>query len=659
MKDRLTVGFFVDRVLEDETERFRYDEKIGFYVNNLSNDFAQAVCKGVMDGAVQKDVNLLLFPGRYFQPVFIDSKWLDYEYQYDHIFSFATEKNIDVLLVLMGCTGDLTRQQAKMKLVDKLRKKGLPVITLAARIDGCNSVCVDNEHGFRQGIEHLINDHGCRRLAYIGGTVGNEDAAARFEVYKLELADHGIDYDESIVRHGNFTEFCEPLVEEVLDSPEPPDAVIFANDQMALGGYNVFRRRGMVPGRDICVLGFDDAECARDLSPGLTTVRVRAEQIGQEAIDECISYQKTGQVTDRVIGSELLIRGSCGCEYQEEKKPRIHEDRDDALLNDLTQAVTRDMLLFEGHDDVSITQMLANLNRLHIKRSYVYLYGGSHTYNSDQTWMPPRFMYLKARQIGTDVMVVPENQQKIPFYQLFDNALLPRDRHSLIIMPLFLKEEQFGLFLCEVDHEYVNYLPAVSYQLSIAMKFLLMFQEQDSVQKKLQENNVVLDSISKRDELTRIYNRRGFLNAADKFMKSPVHQGRQAIAVYADLDLLKVINDRFGHDEGDFAIKTVASMLRMVFASDSIVGRFGGDEFVVLFALPEGKNWDDYQTAMEQRLQVFNQSSGKPYNVSLCMGAADFVCSSKVSISEVLAAADSALYKEKLHKIKNVIKDMK
>lgn len=656
MRKRLTIGFFIDRVLENVTERFRYDNAMGMYVDDLANDFAQAVCKGVMEGAEDIGTNLVIFPGRYFQPVYIDAKRLNYEYQYDHIFSYATEKNLDILLVLMGCTGVLDQQSPKMKLVSELKKRGLPVITLSAQLDGYNSVRFNNKTGLRQGIEHLIQQHHCRRIGFVGGTPGNEDAILRFEAYRETLEKNGIAYDESIVRHGNFTEFCEPLVEEILDVEPKVDALVFANDQMAVGGYKVFKRRGIRIGKDISVIGFDNAACAQDMEPELTTVNADAEMIGYEAILECAAFARTGKVCDRIVDSHLLIRNSCGCTVcrQEEEQKDFGTEN----LEKITEAITRDMLLFEGYDDGSMAHLLDNLHRIHIKASYLYLLGENKTFQCGERWQPPRCLYLKARQMEQKVEVIPADKQRVTFSKILHNSFYPQDRrYTMLIMPLFLKEEQYGLFICEVNHAYFNCIPSVVYQLSIAVKMMGMLRQQDEIQQELKENNVVLDSISKRDELTGIYNRRGFLKEAELLLKAKNHKGKPAMAVYADLDLLKVINDRYGHDEGDFAIRSMAQVLSRVFIKDGVVGRFGGDEFVAIVILKGNHTWEYYKSKVDAMLEELNAASDKPYNISMCMGIAEFTCMEKVSVQEVLAAADSALYKEKLHKIKNVIKE--
>ena len=98
MEKRLRVGYFIDRVIEDSNERIKYTDDMGYYIDGLANDFAQGVLSGVLEGARDYDVDLFVFPGRYFQPVYVDVKRLNYEYQYDHIFQYANENNIDILL---------------------------------------------------------------------------------------------------------------------------------------------------------------------------------------------------------------------------------------------------------------------------------------------------------------------------------------------------------------------------------------------------------------------------------------------------------------------------------------------------------------------------------------------------------------------------------
>ena len=132
----------------------------------------------------------------------------------------------------------------------------------------------------------------------------------------------------------------------------------------------------------------------------------------------------------------------------------------------------------------------------------------------------------------------------------------------------------------------MHYTTPISYQISSAVKTLELLKNKEDITAQLEksleqikESNAILDEMSKSDELTQIYNRRGFLTTVQHQVMHPSNLDKQAIIIYADMNNLKVINDQFGHEEGDFSLKTLANILKDTFGDSGIVGRFGGDEF--------------------------------------------------------------------------------
>ena len=149
------------------------------------------------------------------------------------------------------------------------------------------------------------------------------------------------------------------------------------------------------------------------------------------------------------------------------------------------------------------------------------------------------------------------------------------------------------------------------------------------------------------DDLTGLYNRRGFLSLGTSHLLLSQRGCRRFVMLYADLDGLKEINDTFGHREGDVAIIKAAEILRRTFRMSDIVARMGGDEFVVL-AVEAGS---DPSQALLQRVQrqldEFNAESRLPYELSLSAGVIAYDFTSPLTLEEMLAEADQALYVRK------------
>ncbi|MCR4716633.1 MAG: GGDEF domain-containing protein [Lachnospiraceae bacterium] len=671
MHKRLTIGYFVDRVIENANERIKYDDDMGYYVDGLANDFAQNVSKGIVAAAKDNDANLIVFPGRYFQPIYVDVKRLNYEYQYDHIFQYANENNIDVLLVLMGCVGDLKQQGEKMRLVAELKKRGLPVITIAAKLDEYKSIMYDNVSGFADGIKHLINEHGAKRIGYVSGNKENEDSIIRLNTYKKVLDECSIEYNDDFVKYGNFTEFCEEQVDELLDIEPKLDAIVFANDQMALGGYSVFKRRGIVPGKDILVLGFDNADIAQEMVPSLTTVSADPRKLGIEAVKMCIEYAKNKTIEDKLVPTELLIRESCGCDKCKRAKKATDnlDDEEVSIISassilatryanevSIRSAIERDMMLFDGGSDINLVQIVNRLGYVGIKSSYLFLNEHAKVYRAGEPWVKPRAMFLKTIQNGDNVDVVPPNKQRIAFADVLDSDFYPQDRrYTHIVMPMFMQEEQYGILVGEVDGEDVGFVPSISYQMSLALKFVFMLKKQEEISRKLHESNLVLESVSKRDDLTGVYNRRGFVVAAEALLKVANNHGKQMAAYYADVDYLKTINVQYGHEEGDHALDMSAKVLSRVLGHEGVVGRLGGNAFVAIVPLSEEKNLEYYANEIDKQIDNSNKHSERPYHIGVTLGFTTFECKEDVNLIDILSMAEDSLYQLKYDKARSIL----
>jgi len=170
----------------------------------------------------------------------------------------------------------------------------------------------------------------------------------------------------------------------------------------------------------------------------------------------------------------------------------------------------------------------------------------------------------------------------------------------------------------------------------------------DITDRKRQED--ALRALSLVDELTGLYNRRGFLTLAQQQLKQARRGHRELVLLFIDMDDFKEINDSFGHNEGDSALVRASEILKHTFRDSDIIARMGGDEFVVL-ATDTGKTGSEIIiNRLRQELRERNDRDGYPYRLSFSVGAARFDPDAPPSIEELLAAADSMLYAQKKHK---------
>jgi diguanylate cyclase (GGDEF)-like protein len=225
-------------------------------------------------------------------------------------------------------------------------------------------------------------------------------------------------------------------------------------------------------------------------------------------------------------------------------------------------------------------------------------------------------------------------------YPTFDGFDMERERRSLFLIPLFFDDFELGAILIPYD---VN-IPVDAYEtLRVSISTAVKGAELIST----------IRTLSITDELTGLLNRRGFF----QFSYSRIyHLSRNSDSVpmvmFMDMDGLKAINDTYGHNEGDVAISAFANILQDVLRKDDIVGRVGGDEFVVFSTVRKAENSEQVVQRIRNKIDEYNAKQLHPFLVSSSIGAVVLSAATKECFEEAMLSADNVLYAEKMEKKK-------
>ena len=308
----------------------------------------------------------------------------------------------------------------------------------------------------------------------------------------------------------------------------------------------------------------------------------------------------------------------------------------------LTSSIVRDSLIYSNDTKASITQIMNKLYLLGIHASYLYLFDTPVIHNITDTWHRPKTVELIAYHIGEEICQPNSEERVIPIGEIFDNEYLQRDyRNIKTIYNLYINNEQYGLLVCELDLALLYPAYSASLEISSSLKYLNM--------------NRRLLNISIMDELTRLNNRRGFFDKVTQSIQS--HIGEKALLFFADLDSLKMINDTFGHDEGDYALMSAASILRKSFRKDDIVARLGGDEYICYALVNEDSITDQLKSRIRVHTDELNRDSDRPYYIEMSYGYTSFICDHDIVLEDMLKLADHSLYESKQFKRVNPFRE--
>jgi len=322
---RPTIGLLVDRI-EDS------------YQNELFLELARATC--------DRDANLIVLAGEA-----LGADWKR-PTPANRIYELGMGEALDALVV---SAGTLEKHVGSLELARFLgRFRPLPMCSVGVALPGIPSIVVDNGAGTREAVMHLIQDHGRRQIAFIAGPEANEESAHRYRGYLKALLDCRLAPDHRLVVSGDFREESgAAAVGVLLDERHVSfDAVVAANDHMALGAMEALQARGIPVPRQVAVVGFDDVMDGQFAARPLTTVRQPIAGLARRACDITLDLlQGKPPPGTAVLETELVTRRSCGCplqrsEYavQDPHRPRRGEGESPliqkraSVVDDLVQA---------------------------------------------------------------------------------------------------------------------------------------------------------------------------------------------------------------------------------------------------------------------------------------------------------------------------------
>jgi LacI family transcriptional regulator len=221
------------------------------------------------------------------------------------------EYNTDGLIMFTGSVEDQE--------LSRLHKNGFPVVLLnQTPPDGLDIpvIAIENKSSAQKIVEHLIEIHNRRRIAFLQGQDGHEDSMWREKGYREALKSHDIPFDPSLVASGGFDhdKAKEAIAQMLMDGVEF-DAIFTGDDDAATGVLAALHQAGRHVPHDVAVVGFDDAPFSRYLTPSLTTVRAPTEEVGRTAVRQLLKIIQNEKAEPLILlPTELVIRSSCGCQ---------------------------------------------------------------------------------------------------------------------------------------------------------------------------------------------------------------------------------------------------------------------------------------------------------------------------------------------------------
>ena len=285
---------------------------IGYLTDVLFEPYQNTLFNAVLDVAQERDVNLITFA---IEPAWVERGPAGLR---NPLLELVGPENVDGVVL----QGGLVVRRGSTDTVKVLRNslRQMPWTCATIEFEGVPSVVEEYEQGMRDLVAHLIEVHGYRRIAFIRDLAGQKAGEARYQSYLRALAEHGIPFDHDLVVWNQRwdLEGARKNISILLDERRIyPDAIVAITDRLAIWIIEALRERGIHVPRNVAVVGYDDIEAARFVTPPLTTVHQPIGELARAATEMLLDMLVGRPAPERVVlQTALVLRRSCGCPSQ-------------------------------------------------------------------------------------------------------------------------------------------------------------------------------------------------------------------------------------------------------------------------------------------------------------------------------------------------------
>ncbi len=615
---------------------------IGVFISQVNEEFQDTLSKGIISKAKELEYNVAFFTnfGGYGQQAYDVGEFC--------ITDLPHYEELDGIII---APDTMVLQNLEDRYKENIANRShCPVVSVRREIKEYYNVLIDDYTVLDEIIRHFIVEHKFTRINFLAGPKGFPDSDKRLAAYKKILSEYDIPVEEDRIYYGDFWKrVAGRAVDHWLESSlEWPQAIICANDYMALTVCNALAEKGISIPEQIAVTGCDDIEDSAEYSPSLTTARMPVFEMGMEAVVKIHNHNLgMEQPKNSYMKTITIYRASCGC------KRNWYEEGSERRRNHI---ITRETLERSISRNASMSTDLAGLTKLEEvnEKLWAYIYENVNFTHFcmclQQDW--DNYLIDKKEAIAEEAMMEVGFKNRVGYSKL--------KCHKKELIPQELVEDKAMIYFFALLHHQEHYFGYVGISFDTIQTYMRTFQpwlinlsnalENVRVHGELNRLVYRLEDMSIRDDLTGLYNRRVLDTLGKKYLKQCIEEQSQLMVFTADMDKLKIINDKFGHSNGDVALRVVADALQKAADDDEICIRLGGDEFMAIGMEYDELKMTKFVNRFVEELNKFNFIKDYDFGVYVSYGCNLILPYENTTIEGCLIAADALMYKQKSEK---------
>lgn len=546
------------------------------------------------------------------------------------------------------------------KVIEAVKQSGRPAISIANIIDDFYYVGIDNYAAMQEMIAHLHRKHDCKRFWFIMGPEDNYENNIRAQALKDYLFVNGIPYQNEDFYYESYEFKCgyHGFNQLLQTHDEAPDAIICANDNIAVGVCEAATEKGYRIPVDFCVSGFDNFDKASYFTPQISTVGHIREEVGYCCADVLIRLW-AGEHVPRFnhTQAECIYWESCGCQSKLEIDIRKHIK--DHILYELETSAFEEQVIaleYELLNCKSVREMSNLIPKcipsMRCDAMYLVLDDHMNDFRRQKDYYNQRLIHDESFHVQgypkrMNIEFIYENGKSVNCDGRSIDSLFPtfdydKGGTDFLFMPLHFRNKTVGYFVIRN----AVYLMEKQYLFKV-MTVLTSAMENLHEKEKLEYMNQVLADMSIKDAMTGLYNRLGYQQLACRLFEQRKHEKKNLLIMFVDMDRLKMINDEFGHEYGDTSLKIIARAIQKCCSMDSIPIRMGGDEFLVLYNMMSEEETD--RIVKQIRAEVDAEAAMKklPFELTFSVGCIKTDMDDDKDLDAYVREADEIMYEEK------------
>ena len=540
------------------------------------------------------------------------------------------------------------------EIADCAIEAGVPVISVNRQLKDCTNIDFTYAETFEAIVRHVVEFHGCRKVNYIGGDTVSKFSKERLEAYKKVLEDNGIPFEEKRTGYGNFRkQQALEVLDRFLKEKELPEAIVCANDVMAVAVCSKLRTLGLRVPEDIKVTGFDGDEVEKYHNPRLTTAAYDWEKTARTIFEVAIDLTEGKKVQTPVwIPYVRQVGHSCGCTYnyvysatERLFDAQVYQGDYDDYYQRIMNMSSKANKCEEFSEVISVAEELSKYIRYKefwlcfLEESYRKIIDRMPSeVEFEQNANPHNEVNISSSKIVVASHVAKQKQKEVQ--SISSREMVPG-------LDTLLEKEDYIMFIpIHLQGLFIGYIGVTFDMQQTDFGFLNLFTMNLRNIIESYWSRIAQEQLMIKDELTNLYNSKGFKKKTQKLFSAGSVPAVTLLVM--DMDNFKSINDVYGHEEGDHIIKQIGKILEQAITKEELCARMEGDGFAIISTSKKGRTrGQEMQDAIERGLTDYNLTSGKPYELEASIGYCSGQDVDILDFKTIYSQADKAAYNSK------------